>query len=577
MKVLIIDDSPADREAFLRLLRAEGPRPLDVRGASDLAEAFEMLGNYEPDCVFLDRQLPDGDVFEFLRAVSLEGGSMPFPVVLLIGETEDDVAMRAIQAGAHDYLEKGHVEGPTLARVLRHALDRHRLLEELRGARDRAHHLATHCPLTSLPNRHLLQDRLAGEIARARRTFGTFGVLLIDIDRLMVINDTLGQSAGDTVLTVIAERIGAVTRETDTVARVGGDEFAVVLSDLARSIDGGRVAAKMLAALSAPIQVEAIEVRVSASLGIALFPNDGDTAAALLGSADVAMYRAKEDGGGTYHYYRKDMNRSSAKKLSLERDLRNALERGELTLHFQPIVDGRDGRVTGAEALARWTHPQHGPVPPGDFIPLAEETGLIVELGQWVLREACERAREWQEAGLRAVPVSVNVSVCQLSRKNFVDLVSSVLLETGLEGRYLELEVTESCFMRDVTRISETLAEVRRLGVRVAVDDFGTGFSSLHMLKRLPVDCLKIDRVFVEEASGSVGEATIATAIIALAKSLSLSPVAEGVERSEQLEFLLENGCYQTQGFLFSAPLPDEDFRRVLRAGKIQAKEVPDG
>lgn len=569
MKILLVDDNPADRETCLRLLRGESLRPLAVRQASTVAEGIEVLGDYDPDCVLLDYQLPDGDGFEFLNEVSANTGSVPYPVILLTGMAGDDVALKAVQAGAQDYLEKDSLDGPSLVRGLRHAVDRHRMLEELRSARDQATQLATHCPLTCLPNRHLLHDRLSRAIATADRGPGNLGVFFIDIDRFKTINDTLGHAAGDAVLMLVGERLNAGTRDTDTIARVGGDEFAVLLPDLTRSEDAGRVATKILTAVSAPMVVEGTELRVSASVGIAVLPHDGDSAEALLRCADAAMYRAKEEGGGTFRYYTNDMNRASVEKLSLERDLRAALERDELALHFQPIVDGRHGTVVGAEALVRWTHPELGPIPPGSFIPLAEETGLIVDLGDWVLREACRRSVGWQRAGLRAIPISVNVSALQLVRSDLPSLVSSVLEETGLEGRHLELEVTESCFMRDVERASEILRKIRALGIRIAVDDFGTGYSCLHILKELPLDCLKIDRSFIEKASSDSSGATVAAAIIALANGLGLMAIAEGVERPDQLAFLLEHGCNLSQGFLFSPPLADAEFREILRAGRI--------
>ena len=574
MKILVIDDNPADREICLQMLRGENVDLREIREASSVAEAIEAVGDYEPDCVFLDYLLPDGDGFRFLSEIAANTGSAPFPVILMTGMADQDIASQAIHAGAQDYLEKDGLNGPTLVRVVRHSVDRHRILQELRLARDQAERLATHCPLTGLPNRFLFRDRLVTAVAAAERSRENLGVFFIDIDRFKVINDSLGHLAGDTVLAQVGERLARATRDTDTVARVGGDEFTVLLPHLTRTEDAGRVSTKILDALCAPMRVGATELRVSVSVGIAMFPNDGGHAGALLQHADTAMYRAKEEGGGSFRYYADHMNRSSVTKLSLERDLRTALERDELDLHFQPKLDLRDGTLVGAEALVRWTHAELGPIPPSDFVPLAEETGLIVDLGEWVLRRACRTSRDWQRAGLRILPIAVNVSALQLTRSNFAELVASALAASGLDGRHLELEVTESCFMRDVDRVCSELDEIRALGVRIALDDFGTGYSSLHMLKRLPIDCLKIDRAFVHEASRDHGGAAIATAIIALAKGLGLATVAEGVERPEELVVLLENGCNWGQGFLFSPALADADFREILRMGRVPVKDV---
>ena len=427
------------------------------------------------------------------------------------------------------------------------------------------HHLAHHDALTGLPNLVLLRDRLDQAILKARRSGRHVGVLMLDLDRFKLINDTLGHDVGDSLIVQVARRCQSVLRETDTISRQGGDEFAFVLSDLEHVQDAAHAARKLLNALEAPFVLGAHTLTVTGSIGIALYPDDGSDPSQLLGNADAAMYRAKEEGRNGYAYYSDDLNLSSLSELLLENQLRNVLDRNELRLHYQPKVDARDGSLRGLEALLRWQHPEQGLLSPGRFIPLAEDIGLIVPIGEWVLREACRQLRAWIDAGLEPVPVSVNLSAQQLAQQDIPSLVESVLTAYRLAPHLLELELTETMLMRDPQRTTGCLRRLRELGVALSIDDFGTGYSSLGYLRMFPVHTLKIDRSFVEDIRDTATGETIAIAIIALAHSLGLKVVAEGVETEVQRDQLARGGCDQLQGYLCGRPAPAGDIALRLR------------
>jgi diguanylate cyclase (GGDEF)-like protein/PAS domain S-box-containing protein len=420
-------------------------------------------------------------------------------------------------------------------------------------------HLAQHDSLTGLPNRLLFQDRLGQALAQARRRGTQVAVLYMDIDRFKQINDTLGHSAGDALLRLVAGRLSSCIRRSDTLARLGGDEFTVVLNELAEPGDAMRVGHTLVEAMRKPFALEGRELYVSVSLGISLFPGDGDDAETLLVNADVAMYRAKEMGRDTFQWFSPEMNVLARERLELEGDLRRALAAGQLDLHYQPQVDGA-GRIAGLEALLRWEHPTLGNVAPTRFIPLAEETGLIVPIGQWVLRRACAQAARWRAAGHRWLRVSVNASALQFRRSDWVATVRSALADSGLPAQALELEITESLLLQSVTETTANLLELRDLGVRIAIDDFGTGYSSLSYLHKLPITTLKIDQSFVREigagAHGAGEDAPIVRTIVALARNLGMAVVAEGVETEAQRALLLRLGCDALQGYLLHPPLP---------------------
>jgi len=437
-------------------------------------------------------------------------------------------------------------------------------ITERKQTEARIRHLANHDALTGLPNRLLLQDRLNQAILQSRRDKRRAAVLFLDLDRFKTINDTLGHEVGDALLIQVTQRCLGAVRDTDTVARQGGDEFVIVLPELEHAQDAAMIARKLLSALASPFQLGPHALTVTGSVGIALYPEDGQNESVLLRNADTAMYRAKDDGRNGFQFYSADMNTASLGELLLENQLRGALERGELRLHYQPKVCPRGHAVVAAEALLRWQHPELGLLSPGRFVPVAEESGLIVPMGEWVIREACRQLRAWQDEGRVLVPVAVNLSAQQFVHQDIVALVREALNDNDLPAHLLELELTETMLMRDADRTVHILAQLRAMGVSLAIDDFGSGYSSLAYLKRFQVQTLKIDRSFVHDIREGGEDGEIAAAVIALAHNLGQQVVAEGVETEYQRDFLTRQGCDLLQGFLFGRPQAAEDFATSL-------------
>lgn len=446
-------------------------------------------------------------------------------------------------------------------------------IEQRKQAEARIRHLAHHDALTNLPNRTLLEQRLADALAEARRNGRMLALMYLDLDRFKRVNDGAGHALGDQMLQAVVERLTAIVPEADIIARVGGDEFAVLLREISRVQDAVDVADRILEGLRRPLTVDHQEFHTTASMGISLYPNDAEEVDTLLRYADVAMYRAKEQGGDNYQLNTPAMNAQMVDRVALESDLRRALEHGELVVYYQPQVDITSEQIVGVEALVRWQHPERGLTLPADFIPLAEESGLIVPLGAWVLRTACAQAKAWQEAGLAPIRVAVNLSARQFQQGDLMETVRLVLQETGLDPHYLELEITESVAVRDIDFTTAMLSELKEMGVQIAIDDFGTGHSSLNYLKRLPIDDVKIDRSFVGDLDIDPNDAAIVGSVIAMTHELNLRAVAEGVETKEQLAFLRERQCDLAQGFLFARPMPADAAEQMIARGT--ALQVP--
>lgn len=440
-------------------------------------------------------------------------------------------------------------------------------ITERKQTQEQLAQLAHYDSLTGLPNRVLFNDRLRQAVAQARRNHWIVGVLFLDLDRFKLVNDTLGHASGDLLLKQVAARLSECLRPTDTVGRLSGDEFAVILSELAEAQNAGYVAQKILDALAAPFNLEGSEVFVTASIGITLYPSDSESIDTLIRDADAAMYGAKAAGRNNYQYYTAAMNARALEKLRLETGIRRALERNELLLHYQPKIDIASGNISGLEALLRWQSPEQGLVSPAQFIPLLEDSGLIVPVGEWVTRVVCAQLQAWRKAGVKPVPVAINLSARQLRQQGYAEVLGQAMQEYGIDPELIHVEITESSLMENPEEAILVLQELKTLGIRLEADDFGTGYSSLSYLKRFPLDALKIDRSFVRDITTDEDDAVIAKTVISLAHSLGLTVVAEGVETEEQLAFLSINRCDEAQGYLFAHPLPVDDCTALLGAG----------
>jgi diguanylate cyclase (GGDEF)-like protein len=562
VRVLLAGASDADASRVRDLLAgsiamrfelSETPRVQDVTARADAPIFDALLLRLAPS------DLPS------LAAVTRARLAAPgLPLVVLADDGDEAAALRALQNGARGFLVMGELGTRSLVTAIAGALENRRINLQLDSARERARHLATHDPLTGLENRAQFHDRLAQAMYAAHRANESLAVLSIDLDGLKTINDTLGQAVGDGLLRSLARRIGACLRKTDAAARIGGDEFAVLLSHL-RDDDGAVTAAnKLLAELSEPIHFRSQLAAIRCSIGVAMLTPDTRDPEQLIRKADTAMDHAKASGGGSFAVYRSEMGDAAQERQSLEERLRVAIDQDALRIHYQPIYDLTRGRIVGAEALLRWQHPERGLLPPAEFLGIAEETGLILPIGTWILRTACAQNAEWGRAGYRGLRISVNVAAQQFLDPAFSQTVRSALEVSALPAPSLELEITEGSLLRDVNVTVETLAQLKDLGVRIAVDDFGTGYSALAYLKQLPLDVLKIDQSFVQSVTTDPADATITETIVKLAAGLNLTTIAEGVETFEQLLLLGSYGCKRMQGFLFGKPVPAAVFARWL-------------
>jgi diguanylate cyclase (GGDEF)-like protein len=553
--ILLVEDNSADAR-LVREMLAEQPASFSVLHVTRLGDAIECLARNEIGAILLDLSLPDAH--GLAGVARLHGAAPQVPIVIMSGNDDETLALAGVREGAQDYLVKSKVESDLLTRALRYAMERKRI-------EDRLAYLAHHDVLTDLPNRVLFRERLDRALLTASRDGGRLAVLQIDLNRFKAINDTLGHAAGDAVLAAVASRMREVIRASDTVARFGGDEFAVLLPG-AEEAGALRVANQIRAMVSPPINLEGRFVTVGASIGIALYPEQATHADMLLHNADVAMYVAKAAGGGAVVYAIEQEERSDLAR-TLAGELRAAIGSGQLRIHYQPMFDCAAGRVQRVEALVRWQHPTLGLLPPDRFIPLAEQTGAIAGLTLWVLEESLRQCRAWRDEGM-VLGISVNVSMHTVQDRQFPDLVSAMLRQFGLSAEVLTLEITERSLMTEPERVIGVLGALAALGVRIAMDDFGIGQSSLGALGRLRLHEIKIDRSFISQADTEQGAALIAF-ILGLGGALGLGVVVEGVETRDTWEWLHDLGCPAIQGYYLHRPVPADEFSAWLRSDTL--------
>ena len=568
--ILIVDDEIISRSTVEILLTAEGYELVFAEsGEEALVKAVELI----PDLMLLDVMMPGMNGFEVCQRLRANPRTTKLPVVMITALDDRESRLRGLEVGADDFMSKPFDRAELRARIRTITrLNRYRRLVE---TEEQLVYLANYDTLTNLPNRNLLMERLRQSLGHARRNHQRVAILVLDLDSFRIINDSFGHDCGDDLLREIAHRlIQTVSAIEATVARASGDEF-VILFDTDNFVkEVSEVAQRLLNHISQPILLNTHEIVVTASIGISVYPSDGEEAATLLKNANIAVSRAKTAGKNTYQFFTTEMNQAAFKRLILENQLRRVLEREELCLFYQPQIALNTGQIVGVEALLRWHHPESGLLSPNQFVTVAEEMNLIIPIGEWVLRTACLQAQVWQVAGLPPIRISVNVSSRQFQPVHWLQTIKNVLQESQLAPNYLELELTESVLMAEDNdnnnNIVAVLVELRAMGVQIAIDDFGTGYSSLSYLKRLPVNTLKIDRSFVQDINSNRDDAAIITAIIALAHSLHLAVVAEGVENKEQLLFLQSRQCEIVQGYLFSPPLSQPEMTKLLQGVKKQ-------
>ena len=562
MRVLIADDDPIS----LRLLQANLIKlGYEVLTARDGTEAWKILrGAQAPRLVILDWMMPGIDGIQICRMIRQRRGKQYTYVLLLTAKNRREDIIEGLDAGADDYVTKPFDPHELSARLRAGArmLD---LQTKLVVTRESLRQQATRDPLTDLPNRLCFSDRLTRRLAEARRGRQTLAVMFLDLDNFKLVNDSMGHEAGDLLLAGVAARLTTALRRGDTVARMGGDEFTLILADIGSLQNAVSIAQKVMDSLSRPFAIDGQEVFVSASVGVSVYPGDGSDVETLVKNADTAMYRAKESGRNCCQFYNQTSSAAVAARVTIEKDLRKAMERGQLVLHYQPRVSLGTGETTGAEALMRWQHPKLGLLTPVQFIPLAEETGLIVHMSEWLLESACAQGKAWHDAG-HDINIAVNISARHFWQGDLVSAVDKALKKSQLDPEALTIEVTESSLVRGPEKAAGILRELRKTGVRVAIDDFGTGYSSLNCLKKLPVDIVKVDRSFVKDIRPEGQDAEIVRAIVSMAHNLGLKVIAEGVETLGQLEFLRSLDCDEMQGYFVSAALPPDEFEMLLRS-----------
>jgi len=549
--ILIADDDPSMR---LVLRYTMEQCNYDVVEAANGLEAIDAVTKQTPDLILMDAVMPEMNGFvateEIKKIIECENT----PILMATSLDDDHSISRAFEVGACDYITK-----PFNWSVLKHRTAR---MLNAAHAQRKIRHLAYHDVLTGLPNRMLFMDRIGQAICRSKRENSPFALLFIDIDHFKVINDSMGHEAGDELLKIVSKRLTDVLRKTDTVARLGGDEFTIIIEGV-ESLSAVEVVSKnILNVLDLSIEINKKNVHIGGSIGIAMYPDDGKDFGTLLKNADTAMYRSKEMGRQTFQFYTHEMSLKAMQRLDLENQIRDGLKNEEFVVYYQPKVNLISGQCLGMEALVRWNHPEKGIVSPFEFIPLAEETGLIIQLDEWVMRSACQQFKKWRDTGYLVNNLSVNVSARHFKEGGLLAHCKKIIEQSELAFKYLEIELTESALVDNYTSAKEILNEIHQMGIRIALDDFGTGYASMSYLKDFPFDTIKLDRSFVQGVPDDIESAAIVKAMIQLAEALKLNIVAEGIETEPQKTFLTDHGCTYGQGFLWSKPVPADEFEK---------------
>ena len=556
INVLLVEDNPGDARLVEIMLNEVPQTPVVLHHVSTLTAAQEYLQSNSSDLVLLDLSLPDGNGLESVNKIQLVNNSLA--IIILTGLDDQEFAIKTMQNGAQDYLVKGQGDGHLMLRAIHYALERKQIEQRLTL-------LAHFDSLTGLANREYFNITFSRALDQAKRKDQMLGLMFLDLDYFKEINDTLGHLIGDKLLISIAERLKSCVRSVDFIARLGGDEFVIILDDIKMPKNTLNVAEKILSSLSKPAEIHGHEVFISCSIGITLFPDDASNIEDLLKFADVAMYKAKNRGRNTYQFYTPELNAKVIQAMEIKNDLRGAISRNELIIYYQPKVNVLDNKIIGAEALLRWQHPTRGIVPPDQFIPIAEQSGLIIEIGQWVISEAIRQNKQWQNYLLPEFSMAINLSVKQFQDDTLVDFISTEAIQLAVNPSTIELEITESLLMEKSLQEQDILAELSNKGFIISMDDFGTGYSSLSYLKRFTIDVLKIDRSFIRDVISDPDDAEIVKAIIVMSHALKLTVVAEGVENEQQMAFLKQLNCDQIQGYFISKPLPAPEFEQLFR------------
>jgi diguanylate cyclase (GGDEF) domain len=565
LRFLLIDDDEVDRHAIRRALK-QSLVACEVVAAATAAEGLKLAGEQHFDAILLDYRLPDQDGIDVLH--SLRGGRFEGVAVVMLSHQEDEtLAERCLEAGAQDFLLKDEVNGRRLSRAVRQARQRYQIEEALRNSREQLRQLSERDPLTGLSNRRGFEMALAKAVARARRGDENLALLLLDLDDFKSINDTLGHDAGDLLLVEMAQRLSGIVRESDYLCRLGGDEFVVLMTDLQHPDQATHLAERIVAALQVPVQLGATEQIITTSIGIAILEHGTNSELDLLKSADVALYHAKRAGRNQSQFYSAALQDAVEYRARMKHDLVKALERNEFRLFYQAQIQSVDHRIGGMEALLRWQHPTLGLLTPDAFLPIAEETGLIVEIGHWVLQEGCRQLQAWkqrQPETTHQLVLSMNLSAVQIRQSGLSRAIQNILSEHALDSASLELEITESVLISDTHSTVAMLSAIVAQGVGLSLDDFGTGYSSLDHLKLFPISVLKIDKGFVSAIGHEEKSERLLVAIIAFAKALGMKIIAEGVETEQQADFCRRHGCHLLQGYYFSRPQPADEFEALF-------------